>query len=88
MKASFNIFWKASAVKELKVLPKKERLSVLRKVEALAENPFPQGIKKLVGSEHTYRMRVGSYRVVYNVSENILRIDIIRVRHRKDVYKF
>jgi mRNA interferase RelE/StbE len=87
MKASFKIVWKESAIKELKQLPKKERINVIQRVEKLATDPFPHGAIKLSGSEYTFRFRVGSYRVIYEVLNKILRIDIIRVRHRKDVYR-
>jgi mRNA interferase RelE/StbE len=53
----------------------------------LSNEPFPHGVKKLVGSEFSYRIRIGDYRVVYEVFESRLIIEIIRVRHRKDVYR-
>ena len=56
-------------------------------VEDLAENPFPHGVEKLSGSQHAYRIRLGDYRVVYEVVAEVNLIEIQRVRHRKDVYK-
>ncbi len=53
----------------------------------LANDPFPRGVRKLVGSEFSYRIRVGEYRVVYEVFESRLLIEIVRVRHRKDAYR-
>jgi len=49
-------------------------------------NPFPIGVRKFVGSEHTYRIREGDYRVIYTITASTLVIEIIRVGHRKDVY--
>jgi len=54
----------------------------------LAENPFPHGVGKLSGSEHAYRVRLGDYRIVYEVVTESKLIEIQRVRHRKDVYRF
>lgn len=62
-------------------------VKVVAAVSDLANDPFPHGVKKLVGSEYTYRIRIGDYRVVYEVFENKLIIEIVRVRHRKDVYR-
>ena len=56
-------------------------------VEKLAKEPRPQGVRKLVGSDFTYRLRVGNYRIVYDVLDKKLIVEIIRVRHRKDAYK-
>ncbi len=60
---------------------------VVAAVGGLASNPYPHGVRKLVGTEDTYRIRVGDFRVLYNVFKNKLIVEIVRVRHRKDVYK-
>jgi mRNA interferase RelE/StbE len=83
---SYRIEWKRSAVKELKKLPKEVVLRILQAVEDLPVNPHPTGVRKLIGSEHTYRIREGSYRIIYTVLASSLSIEIIRVGHRKDVY--
>ena len=57
-------------------------------VENLAENPFPHGVEKSSGSEHAYRIRLGDYRIVYEVVAESKLVEIQRVRHRKDVYRF
>lgn len=82
----YKIRWKNSAVKELRKLPKEIISKVVRAVEELSELPHPPGTRKLVGSEHTYRIRVGDYRIVYTLIGSDLLIEIIRVGHRKDVY--
>ena len=84
--ALYSIEWKASAKKELRKLDRKEIPKILEAIERLASNPHPQNHKKLLGSEHNFRIRVGNYRIVYFVEENKLLIEIIRVRHRKDAY--
>ncbi len=85
--ASYRIEWKNSAYKELQKLPRPMIARVVAAVSELSNEPFPHGVKKLVGSEFSYRIRVGDYRVVYEVFENKLIIEIMRVRHRKDVYR-
>jgi len=85
--ATYQIEWKTSALRELKKLDKPVIPRIITAVESLVENPFPMGIRKLQGSEHTYRLRVGDYRILYEVCQSILRIQIVRVRHRKDAYR-
>jgi len=83
----YSIEWKRSAAKELRQLPKEVVIRVLRAVEGLRINPFPAGIRKLSGAEHTYRIREGSYRIIYTVYSSRLIVEVIRVGHRRDVYR-
>ena len=85
--ASYRIEWKPSAAKELKRLPRDIVPRVVKAVGELADEPFPLGVVKLQGSQFTYRIRVGDYRVIYTVVTNVLVIEIVRVRHRRDVYR-
>ena len=85
--ASYRIEWKDSAQKELRRLDRGVIPRIHEAVGLLAATPFPQGCRKLQGSSNTYRIRVGDYRVIYEVSEGRLLIEIVRVRHRKDVYR-
>jgi mRNA interferase RelE/StbE len=85
--ASYQIEIKPSASKELEKLPRQMVVRIVAAVRQLADNPYPQGVRKLTGFDRTYRIRVGDYRVLYDVYENILVIEIIRIRHRKDVYR-
>ena len=84
---AFRIEWKKSTKKDLRKLPPDEVDKVLEAVESLVEEPFPHGSEKLAGSEHAYRIRVGDYRVVYEVANFAKLVEIQRVRHRKDVYR-
>lgn len=84
---SYQIEWKRSAAKELHKLPRDIIPRILQAVEQLAADPFPPGVRKLVGSEHTYRIREGDYRILYTVAASVLLIEIIRVGHRKEVYE-
>ncbi len=79
--------WKKSAVKELKKLDKKQIIKIINAVELLSDNPTANNCKKLIGSEHIYRIRIGDYRIIYSIESNLLLIEIIKIGHRKDIYK-
>ena len=83
---SYRIEWKRSAIKELKALPKEVVSMISQAVGELSMNPYPHGVKKLSGSEHTYRIRQGSYRVVFTVTKATSVVGVVRIGHRKDVY--
>jgi mRNA interferase RelE/StbE len=84
--ASFNISFRASVAKDFKRLDRLAANRIMKAIEALQKEPFPSSAKKLVGSEHTFRIRVGDYRVIYSLDRQAREIEILRVRHRKDVY--
>ena len=84
--ASYRLLIKPSAVKELESLPQKDRRRIVRRVQALAENPRPPGAEKLTGVE-LYRVRQGDYRVLYEVAEAAETITVIKVGNRRDVYR-
>lgn len=84
---SYKIEWKSSAIKELKKLDKRAISRIIKSIEELKESPFPSGCKKLQGSYNTYRYRIGQYRIIYSIYANKLIIEIIRIGHRRDVYK-
>jgi mRNA interferase RelE/StbE len=85
---AFRIEWKKSTRKDFRKLPPSTTDRIVEAVENLAENPFPHGVGKLSGSEHAYRIRLGDYRIVYEVVTESKLVEIQRVRHRKDVYRF
>ena len=85
--AIYKIQWKPSAVKELRRLDRQVVPRIVKAVESLSSNPFPAGVRKLYSSEHSYRIKIGDYRVIYSVIESHLVIEIVRVRHRKDIYR-
>ncbi len=85
--ASYKIEWKQSAKKELKKLDKQIVPRILQAVENLVDNPYPSGSKKLIGSDSIYRIRVGDYRIVYNIKSSVLIIEIIKVGHRREIYR-
>lgn len=85
--ASFEIQWRNSTRKDLRGIPTNEVARIVAAVEKLAEEPQPHGSQKLSGSEHTYRIRIGDYRVVYELLPASKLLEVQRVRHRKDVYR-
>ncbi len=84
---SYRIIWRNSASKELYGLERKIICKIISKVEELAVEPFPYGIKKLKGTKHTYRLRIEQYRIIYSVISKVLVVEVIHVGHRKDIYK-
>lgn len=85
--ASWQIEFARSATKDLRGIDRKWIPKILAEIEILAEDPRPDGCKKLVGSEHTYRVRIGDYRVIYDIQDEALVVLIVRIRHRRDVYR-
>jgi len=84
---SYKIEWKQSAQKELKKLQKKTISRILQVIETLSDNPHPLRSRKLHGTEYTYRLRAGDYRIIYSVYSAILTIEIVKIGHRKEIYK-
>lgn len=84
--AKYEVTVLPSAQKEITKLPKQLQGKILKALISLSENPRPEGCKKLVGTD-SWRFRIGEYRIVYSIVDNILTIEIIRVAHRKDVYR-
>ncbi len=84
---NFSIQWRNSTKKDLRSLPNHEVARIVAAVVLLAGEPLPHGSQKLSGSERTYRIRVGDYRIIYEVCTEVRVIEIQRVRHRKDVYR-
>lgn len=84
---TYRIEWKSSALKELKRIDRTIIPKIVDTIQSLATDPRPSGVRKLKGSERSYRIRVADYRIVYEVIDDILLILIIRVRHRKNVYR-
>jgi mRNA interferase RelE/StbE len=82
----YKLEFKKSAAKELKALPNKEIKRILQSIDKLIENPRPINSKKLSASDK-YRLRVGDYRILYEIQDQILIVYIIKIAHRKEVYK-
>ena len=83
----YKIEFTKGANKQLKKLPSdiKERIDL--SIQELAAEPRPNGVKKLANEDSLYRIRVGDYRVIYQILDTILLVTVIKVKHRRDVYK-
>ena len=84
--AEYEIFFKESVWKDLKEIPEKDLKRILSRIESLGEEPRPAGGEKLTGQE-LYRARQGNYRILYSIQDNELTIWVIKVGHRKEVYR-
>jgi mRNA interferase RelE/StbE len=87
MSAGFRVEYAPRARKQFLALPKAIQEQLGPAIDALADDPHPAGCKKLKGSDVDYRIRVGSYRVLYEVMGKCLVILVFRVAHRKDAYR-
>jgi mRNA interferase RelE/StbE len=85
--ANYDIDIAKSVFKSLKALPKVDVKKLVATIQSLGLDPFPDGCRKLSGEKSTYRVRQGNYRVIYETDGGKLRILILKVGHRKDVYK-
>jgi mRNA interferase RelE/StbE len=84
--ASYNVFLTRSAAKELESVPTKDRKRIVNRIGALAEDPRPPGVEKLGGADK-YRIRQGDYRILYEIEDDRLVVTVVRVGHRREVYK-
>ena len=84
--AKYRIQFKKSVARDLRNFHNKDVKKILAKIEALAEDPRPPGVKKLSGRDY-YRVRQGMYRIVYEIADDLLIVYVIRVAHRSSVYR-
>lgn len=82
----YRIEIKKSAAKEIEQLPRKDMKAVIYVIGSLSDDPRPHGSKKLSGQEK-YRIRCGDYRILYAIEDNVLIVYVVKVGHRKDVYR-
>jgi len=82
----YEIFFKESVWKDLKNIPKSDLKRILSRIEKLGETPRPMGCEKLTSMD-LYRVRQGKYRIVYSIQDNELTIWVIKIGHRKNVYR-
>lgn len=84
--AIYKLFFKKSVQKDFDAISKKDLKRILDRIAALTENPRPKGCEKLTGQER-YRLRQGRYRIVYSIQDDELTVWVVRVGHRKDIYR-
>ena len=84
---SYDIRWKKSAEKDLLGIDYKQIPRITKSIESLAKNPFSRQYRKLQGTDNFYRIRVGDYRVIYQVDTNKDFLTIYYIRHRREAYR-
>jgi len=84
---SYRVEISRSAEKVLRSLPREDQSRIARAIGALAEDPLPQGARKLSGYDDVFRIRVGRYRVLYSLETGRLIVIILKIGHRRDVYR-
>ena len=84
---SYTIELRPAAIRDLRGLPQGILRRITGKIDSLADNPRPPGVEKLTGSENSYRVRVGDYRILYQILDNIVLVIVVRIRHRREAYR-
>jgi mRNA interferase RelE/StbE len=82
----FEVIFKQSVAKDLRSIPVKDVARILNRIEGLKVNPRPPGVEKLSGQEK-YRVRQGVYRIIYEIKNLELIIIVVKIGHRREVYK-
>ena len=83
----YELYIEHKAEKDLGKLPPQYFKLVVAKIKKLSYDPHPKGSRKIIGTENFWRIRIGSYRVLYEIIESELTIRIYKIAHRKDIYK-
>ena len=83
---NYRIVIKKSAAKEIEKIQKQDRIRIVEKIRSLSSDPHPSGSKKLSRKEK-YRIRQGNFRILYQVIDDALVINVVKVGHRRDIYK-
>jgi mRNA interferase RelE/StbE len=83
----YEIYLERSAEKDLKRLPAGIFKRIMTHIRGLANTPRPSGCHKITGSKNDWRIRIGDYRVIYEIDEKGKTVKVMRVRHRKEVYR-
>ena len=84
---AYQILFTPRAFRDLEALPDRDRERIARRIDGLAREPRPSGVRKLAGSDDVYRLRVGDYRVLYTIEDRVVTVSIVRVGHRRDIYR-
>ena len=84
--AAYKVFFKKSVWKDFDGIPKRDLRRILNQIKGLVEDPRPSGCEKLTGGER-YRLRQGRYRIGHSIQDDKLTVWIVKVSHRKDVYR-
>lgn len=85
----YEVVFKKSAVKELQGLPQRSQQKILDAIQLLSLNPYTEllQIKKMKGADSLYRVRIQDYRVIYLIENQVIKVTIIKIGHRSEVYE-
>jgi len=83
----YEIYFKRAADRELRRLPEDAQRRIVAEIEQLAFEPRPHGVVKPAGDDNLWRIRVGLYRVVYEIHDREIEVLVLRIGHRKDIYR-
>jgi mRNA interferase RelE/StbE len=84
---TYQVLLSKAARKQLNILPTFIQNKIIEDISALADTPRPAGCKKLKGQKNAWRIRAGDYRVIYEIEDRVLRVIVIGIGHRKDIYE-
>lgn len=76
-----------AAERDIKRLPRPIQIQIIRRIDKLADDPRPHGVEKITGSDHTYRVRSGDYRILYTINDRELLVLVVKIGDRKEVYR-
>ncbi|MCD6237862.1 MAG: type II toxin-antitoxin system RelE/ParE family toxin [Thermotogae bacterium] len=83
----YEIYLERAAERDLKRISAKQFQHIISKIKVLAANPRPTGCRKITGSKSDWRIRIGNYRVIYEIDDKEKIVRILRIRHRREVYR-
>lgn len=83
----YRVELKPTAERDLAALQHKDRVRVAKKIDALAKNPRPSGVEKLRGENDLWRVRVGNYRIIYTIRDDLILVLVVRIGNRREVYR-
>ena len=84
--APYRVLFKSSVAKDLSAIPRPQVLLILERIQSLAQDPRPRGCEKLSGLDR-YRLRHGSYRIIYEISDDDVVVLVVKIGHRSHVYR-
>jgi mRNA interferase RelE/StbE len=84
--AVYKIYFRRSVLKDIEKIQKRELQRIIKRIKTLAHDPRPQGCEKISGQER-FRIRQGSYRIIYSVQDDELTVWIVKIGHRRDIYQ-
>lgn len=84
---AYRIFFTRRALRDLEAVPDRDRERIARRIDGLATEPRPSGARKLAGPDNLYRLRVSDYRVLYTVIDRVIAVTLVRIAHRRDIYR-